>query len=138
METGLNIVFNFLSAIFGAFSFLLLIPSLKILFGTQALVVNRPEMDFSISSFEQLFNYYISQVIIRYSHEKALIFVGIFIIVTVFLKVGFYYLGNYMIVVIRNGVVRDMRSKIYKKVLRLQLGFFSDERKGDIMSRMTE
>ena len=132
-----NIIFNFLSAIFGAFSFLLLIPSLKILFGTQELVVNKPEMDFSISSFEQIFNYYISQVIIEYSHEKALIFVGIFIIITVFLKVGFYYLGNYVIVVIRNGVVRDIRSKIYRKVLRLQLGFFSDERKGDIMARMT-
>ena len=132
-----NIIFNFLSAIFGAFSFLLLIPSLKILFGTQELVVAKPVVELNISSLEQLFNYYISQVIIKYSQENALIFVGIFIIITVFLKVGFYYLGNYMIVVIRNGVVRDIRSKIYKKVLRLQLGFFSDERKGDIMSRMT-
>ncbi|HZH71610.1 MAG TPA: ABC transporter ATP-binding protein [Mariniphaga sp.] len=132
-----NIIFNFLSAIFGAFSFLLLIPSLKILFGTQELVVAKPVVELNISSLEQLFNYYISQVIIKYSQENALIFVGIFIIITVFLKVGFYYLGNYMIVVIRNGVVRDIRSKIYRKVLRLQLGFFSDERKGDIMSRMT-
>lgn len=132
-----NIVFNFLSAIFGAFSFLLLIPSLKILFGTQELIAAKPEMDFSISSFESYFNYYISQVILEYSHEKALIFIGIFIIITVFLKVGFYYLGTYMIVVIRNGVVRDIRSKIYRKILRLQLGFFSDERKGDIMARMT-
>ena len=132
-----NVVFNFLSAIFGAFSFLLLIPSLKILFGTQELVVVKPEMDYSISSFENYFNYYISQVILEYSHEKALIFIGAFIIITVFLKVGFYYLGNYMIVVIRNGVVRDIRSKIYRKILRLQLGFFSDERKGDIMARMT-
>jgi ATP-binding cassette, subfamily B, bacterial MsbA len=86
---------------------------------------------------EHYFNYYISQVILEYSHEKALIFIGIFIIITVFLKVGFYYLANYMIVIIRNGVVRDIRSKIYRKVLRLQLGFFSDERKGDIMARMT-
>ncbi len=132
-----NIVFNFLSAVFGAFSFLLLIPSLKILFGTQELVVNKPEISFSISSLEHYFNYYISQVIIEYSHEKALIFIGIFIIITVFMKTGFYYLGNYMVVVIRNGVVRDIRSKIYRKILRLQLGFFSDERKGDIMARMT-
>ncbi len=132
-----NITFNFFSAIFGAFSFLLLIPSLKILFGTQELVQAKPEMDFSISSVEDYFNYYISQVILEYSHEKALIFVGIFIIITVFLKVGFYYLANYMIVIIRNGVVRDIRSKIYRKILRLQLGFFSEERKGDIMARMT-
>ncbi len=132
-----NIVFNFLSAIFGAFSFLLLIPSLKILFGTQELVEVKPEMEISISSFEEYFNYYISQVIIEYSHEKALIFVGVFIIITVFFKSGFYYLANYMIVIIRNGVVRDIRSKIYRKILRLQLGFFSEERKGDIMARMT-
>jgi subfamily B ATP-binding cassette protein MsbA len=76
-------------------------------------------------------------VIEQYSHEKALIFIGIFIVITVFLKVGFYYLANYMIVVIRNGVVRDIRSRIYRKILKLQLGFFSDERKGDIMARMT-
>ncbi len=132
-----NIVFNFLSAIFGAFSFLLLIPSLQILFGTQELVTAKPEFNFSISSFSEYSNYLISQVIIQYSHEKALVFIGIFIIITVFLKVGFQYLANFMIVVIRNGVVRDIRSKIYRKILKLQLGFFSDERKGDIMARMT-
>jgi len=132
-----NIVYNFLSAIFGAFSFLLLIPSLQILFGTQELVSVKPEMDFSLSSFADYANYLISQVIIRYGSEKALVFIGIFIILTVFLKVGFYYLGNYIIVLIRNGVVRDIRSQIYRKILGLPLGFFSDERKGDIMARMT-
>lgn len=132
-----NIVFNFLSAVFGAFSFLLLIPSLKILFGTQELVLNKPEVGLSVSSFTEYSNYLISRVIEQYSHEQALIFIGIFIVITVFLKVGFYYLANFMIVVIRNGVVRDIRSKIYRKILKLQLGFFSDERKGDIMARMT-
>jgi subfamily B ATP-binding cassette protein MsbA len=136
-KLGWNIIANFLSAVFGAFSFLLLIPSLKILFGTQELVTTRPEWDFSVSSVTELVNYLISQVIIKYSQERALVYIGIFIIVTVFLKVGFYYLANFMIVVIRNGVVRDIRSKIYKKILKLQLGFFSDERKGDIMARMT-
>ncbi|SHI88022.1 ATP-binding cassette, subfamily B, MsbA [Tangfeifania diversioriginum] len=132
-----NIIFNFLSAIFGAFSFLLLIPSLKILFGTQELVTQKPEVGLNVSAFSEYSNYLISKVILQYSHEKALVFIGIFIIITVLLKVGFYYLANYMIVLIRNGVVRDIRSKIYRKVLKLQLGFFSDERKGDIMARMT-
>ncbi|MBW6535806.1 MAG: ABC transporter ATP-binding protein/permease [Mariniphaga sp.] len=132
-----NIVFNFLSAVFGAFSFLLLIPSLKILFGTQELVLQKPDVGLSVSSFTEYSNYLISRVIEQSSHEKALIFIGVFIVITVFLKVGFYYLANYMIVVIRNGVVRDIRSKIYRKILKLQLGFFSDERKGDIMARMT-
>ncbi|MCA1761346.1 MAG: ABC transporter ATP-binding protein, partial [Bacteroidales bacterium] len=94
-----NIVFNFLSAIFGAFSFLLLIPSLKILFGTQELMLNKPDVDLSVSSFTEYSNYLISRVIDQYSYEQALIFIGIFIVITVFLKVGFYYLANYMIVV---------------------------------------
>ncbi len=132
-----NVLFNFLSAIFGAFSFLLLIPSLQILFGTQELTLVKPELSYSISAISEYVNYLISLVIVQYSHEKALIFIGIFIIITVFLKTGFYYLANYMIVFIRNGVVRDIRSIVYRKVLKLQLGFFSDERKGDIMARMT-
>ena len=132
-----NIFHNLLSAIFGAFSFLLLIPSLKILFKTQELVTVRPDLHFNISSITEYSNYLISKVIINYSHEKALVFIGIFIVITVLLKVAFYYLANYMLVLIRNGVVRDIRSKIYRKVLELQLGFFSDERKGDIIARMT-
>src|SRR6056297_742736 len=132
-----NVIANFLSAVFGAFSFLLLIPSLKILFGTQELVPQKPEVGLNISAFTEYTNYLISQAIAKYSPEQALVFIGLFIIITVFLKVGFYYLANYMIVLIRNGVVRDIRSKIYRKILKLQLGFFSDERKGDIMARMT-
>ncbi len=132
-----NIIFNLLSAVFGAFSFLLLIPSLKILFKTQELVTTRPELHYNISSLTEYSNYLISKIIIASSHEKALVFIGIFIVITVLLKVAFYYLANYMLVLIRNGVVRDIRSKIYRKVLKLQLGFFSDERKGDIIARMT-
>ena len=133
----LNIVYNFLSAVFGAFSFLLLIPSLQILFGTQELILTKPDFQLTISSLTENANYYISFIIQKYNYEKALIFIGLFIVVTVFLKVAFYYLANYMIVVIRNGVVRDIRSLIYRKILQLPLGFFSDERKGDIMARMT-
>ncbi len=132
-----NIIFNFLSAIFGAFSFLLLIPSLQILFGTQEPIMVKPELTYTISSLTEYGNYLISQIIQKFSHEKALIFIGIFIVITVFLKTGFYYLANYMIVAIRNGVVRDIRSKIYRKILKLPLSFFSDERKGDIIARMT-
>ncbi len=97
----------------------------------------KPELTFTISSLTEYGNYLISRVIEIYSHERALILVGLFIVLTVFLKTGFYYLANYMIVAIRNGVVRDIRSKIYRKILKLPLGFFSDERKGDIIARMT-
>lgn len=132
-----NFIFNLLSAVFGAFSFVLLIPSLQILFGTKELITQKPVLSLSIESLTNYGDYLISKVVINYSAERALIFIGLFIVITVFLKVGFYYLANFMIVIIRNGVVRDIRSKIYRKVLKLQLGFFSDERKGDIMARLT-
>lgn len=132
-----NIVFNILGAVFGAFSFLLLIPSLQILFGTREPVITKPELNFDVSSVTGYIDYLISRISIAYSPERALVYIGLFIVITVFLKVGFSYLANYMIVLIRNGVVRDIRSKIYRKILRLPLGFFSDERKGDIMARMT-
>jgi len=133
----LNIVYNVLSAIFGAFSFLLLIPSLQILFGTQELVLVKPELGLSINAIKEYVNYLISYIIQQHGHERALVFIGLFIIVNVFLKTGFYYLASYMIVSIRNGVVRDIRSLMYRKIIQLPLGFFSDEKKGDIMARMT-
>lgn len=132
-----NIVYNVLSALFGAFSFLLLIPSLQILFGTQEPVLAKPELHFSVNSITDYVNYLISYVIQQNGHESALIYIGIFIIINVFLKTGFYYLASYTIVAIRNGVVRDIRSLIYNKIIQLPLGFFNEERKGDIIARMT-
>lgn len=134
----LNIVFNFFGALFGAFSFAMLIPALGILFRTQELVTQRPNTgSFSIGNALDFFNYYISQVIISSGNERALIYIGTLIIVMVFLKVGFTYLASFIMVHIRNGVVRDIRSQMYQKILQLPLGFFSDERKGDIIARMT-
>jgi len=133
----LNVIYNALSAIFGAFSFLLIIPSLQILFGTQELVLDKPEFHFSVNAIKEYVNYSISYVIQQHGHERALILIGVFIIINVFLKTGFYYLASFAIVGIRNGVVRDIRSLIYDKIIQLPLGFFSDEKKGDIMARMT-
>jgi len=132
-----NFIFNLLSAIFGAFSFVLMKPTLEILFGTKELVLDKPVVSLNISSVTDYFNYYISQVIQQYSQERALIYVALFLILAVFFKTGFYYLANYFMVFIRNGVVRDIRTIIYKKVLDLPLGFYSEERKGDIMARIT-
>lgn len=132
-----NIFFNILSAIFGAFSFLLMKPSLEILFSTKELVLTKPEFQLDIASVTDSFNYYISNVINQHSYERALIFVGLFIIITVFFKTGFYYLANYILVFIRNGVVYDIRTLMYKKILKLPLGFYSEERKGDIIARIT-
>lgn len=136
-ELILNVFYNILSAVFGAFSFGLLIPALEILFGSKELVTNQVPWGFSLDSLLNNFNFYISKVIAQYGHERALVYIGFFIIIMVFLKVLFTYLSNYEMIEIRNGVVRDIRILIYKKILRLPLGYFSEERKGDIMARMT-
>ncbi len=133
----LNVFYNILSAIFGAFSFGLLIPALEILFGSKELVTEQVQWEFSLDSLLNNFNFYISKVIAQYGHERALVYIGFFIIIMVFLKVAFNYLSNYEMIEIRNGVVRDIRIMIYKKILRLPLGYFSEERKGDIIARMT-
>ncbi len=132
-----NIIFNILSAIFGVFSFILMKPTLEILFGQKELVFAKPELELSITSITETFNFYVSKIIEESSNERALIFVSVFFIIAVFFKTGFYYLANYILVFIRNGVVRDIRSKIYSKILKLPLGFYSEERKGDIMARIT-
>jgi ATP-binding cassette, subfamily B, bacterial MsbA len=132
-----NFIFNLLAAVFGAFSFGLLSPVLGILFETREYVRELMPFEFSVKVIENNLSYYITWIIDKYGQSTALIYIGLFIIITVLLKVGFTYLASYMMIGIRNGVVRDIRSKIYRKILSLPLGFFSDEKKGDIMARMT-
>ncbi|HKJ41180.1 MAG TPA: ABC transporter ATP-binding protein [Sunxiuqinia sp.] len=136
-KVALNFLFNLLSAIFTAFSFTLLAPVLGILFGTQEAVHKLMPYRMSADVIQNNLGYLITWVSDTYGKSSTLIYIGAFMILTVFLKVGFIYLASLMTVKIRNGVVRDIRSRIYRKMLELPLGFFTDERKGDIMARMT-
>lgn len=131
-----NIIFNIFGAIFGAFSFLALSPILGILFGTQNLVTDPVDFALNIESVKQFLYYKMSMIINNGGQFRALYLIGFFMIIMVFLKVGFTYLASFCMVPIRNGVVRDLRNKIYKKLMSLPLGFFSNERKGDIMARI--
>ncbi len=133
----LNFIFNLLAAIFGAFSFGLLTPVLGILFQTREEVHTLMPFEFSAKVIENNLSYLSTWIIETYGQSTALIYIGLFIILMVLLKVGFTYLASFMMIAIRNGVVRDIRSKIYRKMISLPLGFFNDERKGDIMARMT-
>ena len=133
----LNVLFNLLGAIFGAFQFAALIPVLGILFGTQPLVDKPDNWSFNFDNLSKNISYIISEVIQKSGRERALIYLGIFIIIMVVLKVGFTYLASFVMVPVRNGVVCDIRNKIYHKILSLPLGFFSEERKGDIIARTT-
>ena len=132
-----NFLYNLLGAVFGAFSFGLMIPALEILFKTKDIVTEKTTLEFSLESITANFNYYISRIMEKSGQERALIYIGIFIIITVLLKVGFTYLASFKMISIRNGVVRDIRSQIYHKILGLPLGYFTEEKKGDITSRMT-
>lgn len=132
-----NFVFNILAALFGAFQFVALDPILGVLFGTQKIIEKPAEWSFAVESIKNNVMYELSQIILKLGSEKALVYIGIFLIIMVFMKVTFSYLALSVMVPLRNGVVRDIRNQIYKKILDLPLGFFSEERKGDIIARMT-
>ncbi len=132
-----NIFFNFLHALFGGASFAMMAPVLGILFGTQEDVTTKVPWEFTIDALKHNFYYLITNVKSEYGASTALIIIGAILVFAVLLKTGFAYLAAYEMVYIRNGVVRDIRNLIYKKVLSLPLPFFSEEKKGDILARMT-
>ncbi len=137
LHAFINIFFNLLASVFSLFSLVLLIPFLGILFEQQEPVLTKPEFAYSSKVLLEYFYYYMSVVIIENTKIRALVFVSAFILTMIFLKNLFGYFANYFMAPLRNGIVKDIRNKIYKKVLNLHIGFFSEEKKGDIISRMT-
>jgi len=134
----LAFLFNLLGAIFGAFQFAALKPVLEVLFATQKEIIPKPaEWAFTVDSLRDNLMFQLNDIIQKFGAEKALIYIGVFLMIMVFLKVLFTYLALYVLVPLRNGVVRDIRNQIYLKILELPIGFFSEERKGDIIARMT-
>jgi len=133
----LNVLFNLLGAIFGAFQFAALIPVLSVLFGTESVVAKPANWSMDFTNLKNNVIYLVGEVIQNSGKERALIYLGLFIIVMVILKVGFTYFASFVMVPVRNGVVCDIRNQIYHKILLLPLGFFSEERKGDIIARTT-
>ena len=132
-----SIIFNILHAIFGTLSLAMLAPVLGILFGTQPDVTEKIPFSFDIESIKNILYYHITVVKNSYGPASTLIFVGFIAVLATALKTGFAYWAAYETIYIRNGVVRDIRQKIFRKILSLPLPFFSEERKGDIISRMT-
>ena len=133
----LNFLFNLLSALFTVFSMVLLSPILEILFGMSEDVNELVPWAANLDIIKNNLYYYVTLFKQANGPGLTLLFVGIFVIIATLLKVGFAYLGAFQAVYIRNGVVRDMREQIYSKMLKLALSFFSEERKGDIIARIT-
>jgi subfamily B ATP-binding cassette protein MsbA len=133
----LNFLFNLLSALFTVFSMVMISPILEILFGLSEDVNVLMPWAVNLDVLKNNLYYYVTVFKQANGPAMTLLFVGVFVIFATTLKVGFAYLGAFQAVYIRNGVVRDMRDQIYAKILKLALPFFSEERKGDIISRIT-
>ncbi len=136
-----SVVFNILSAILNIFSFMAIIPILQILFQTGDAETPRQLMEWSWDNLQEAFtnnaNYYIGKLIADIGPTTTLLVIGLFLALMTFLKTGAYFLSSATIIPIRTGVVRDIRNQLYKKITSLPLGFFSEERKGDIIARMS-
>ena len=138
---GWAILLNSLSAVFNVFSFTLLIPILYILFKTGENNKVYEYMEWGTAGFKDVainnFYYYVSQMIQDNGPTTALIFLGLFLALMTLFKTSCYFASSAVMIPLRTGVVRDIRIMVYAKVMRLPMGFFSEERKGDIIARMS-
>ena len=139
-----SVLFNIFSVLFSLASFAFFIPVLDILFNQTEVVVNTPEpltlnafLTFDMGLIKNSFYYQINDIINTYGQQQALLYISIAIVVLFFLKNLFRYLAMFFLAVVRNGVVKDLRNDLYYKILILPLSYSSEQRKGDIMARMT-
>ncbi|MBQ8452612.1 MAG: ABC transporter ATP-binding protein [Prevotella sp.] len=137
----LSVVFNILSAVLNIFSFATLVPMLNILFQTGETEKATELMSWDWNHVQEVLlnnmNYYVNVLIDTTGATTALLVIGIVLTFMTFLKTGAYFLSSATIIPIRTGVVRDIRNQLYKKITSLSMGFFSEERKGDIIARMS-
>jgi len=130
-----NIVFNFFSIVFGLFSFAMIMPFLRFLFGIEEEEAPKEDPSWFTQVYQDFINWF--KDIIGDDLQKGLLIVVGFVLVFTILKNVFRYLALFVLVPYRNNTVRDIRNDLYKKVMRLQLSYFTEERKGDIISRMS-
>ncbi|MCW3077515.1 MAG: antibiotic transporter ATP-binding protein [Bacteroidetes bacterium] len=141
--TALNILFNIFFAVFSAATLALIAPFLELLFKTNlfeiGVIVMKGPPPFSLSSefFKRAPNYYLALLIFGYQKSGALMIICVLVFALTLLKNACRYFAMYFVAPIRNGVVRDLRNRMYKKSLNLPLSYYSEEKKGDLMSRMT-
>ena len=122
----------------------MVVPLLGVLFGIQPIVTEKPELTLNPNDLIDGFYYQVSRLILNDAGEitidgqmSALVFICVFVIITFLLKNMFRYLALYTSAPLKNGVVRDIRNRIYRKVVNLPIAYFSEERKGDIIAKMT-
>nr|WP_311451294.1 ABC transporter ATP-binding protein [uncultured Porphyromonas sp.] len=145
---ALAVLFNILSALLNLVAFALVMPILNILFQIEARVttfIPWSSLDLTTQqgwadipkTISHNFSYIVSELITTKGASYTLVILGVYLILMTLLKVGAAYLGGFFLIPLRTGVVRDLRNILNRKILSLPLGFFSDERKGDVMARIT-
>ena len=136
-----SVVFNILAAILNIFSFAAIIPILQILFDTDGHATSTQLMPWDWDNLKDVLannaDYYVRELIAWTNPVTTLLLIGLILTFMTFLKTGAYFLASAAIIPMRTGVVRDIRNQLYKKITTLSLGFFSEERKGDIIARMS-
>ena len=136
---ALNIFFNILASVLTLFSFALIIPILEILFKLKQ--ASYTFMEWGSGSIKDVvinnFYYYITTIIDEKGAGFALLILGVFLMVMTFFKTAATYLSSYFMIPLRSGIVRDIRNYVYEKVVSLPIGFFTSEKKGDVMARMS-
>ena len=142
-QMGLNILFNLLSTLLSLFSFAAIIPILRILFGLNTVEVERVAvadvqgLQETIAALRTNMYCLLNEQIALHGAGYVLLLLGLFLVVMTGLKCLCAWLANYFMVPIRTGVLRDLRQQLYDKVLSLPMGYFTQSRRGDIISRMT-
>src|SRR5664279_2753518 len=132
-----NIIYNILSALFALLTFTLVKPFLTVLFSSEAIVANPGPFHLTSAYIEAFSKYYLSVFIEKYGKSGALTLVVLIVIGASLFKNAFIFLANNCMAFIRSSTVRDLRRKLYDKILRLPLSFFTDARKGDVMTRIS-
>jgi subfamily B ATP-binding cassette protein MsbA len=132
-----NILYNILSAVFALFTFTLIKPFLTVLFGRVGTVADPGPFQLNSEYIKTFTNYLLSVFIDKYGQAGALLLAVMVVTIASLLKNGFIFLANNCMALIRSSTVRDLRKMLYNKILRLPLSFFTDARKGDVMTRIS-
>ncbi|MEZ5082666.1 MAG: ABC transporter ATP-binding protein [Bacteroidales bacterium] len=133
----INIVCNLLVIAFSLVSFIMLPPFLNLLFGMVEPIQEKPDLQFSSESVMNFLNYYLSRIIESQGHTQALVLICIFLFGMFFFRNLFRFLAMFALAKVRIGAVKDIRNSIYKKLLILPLAYYSGQKKGDIIARIT-
>ena len=137
----MTVSFNILSAVLNIFSFAAIIPILQIIFKTEKAAAAPQLMAWNWDNMKEVaannMDYYVNALIADIGPTTTLLVLGLFLVTMTFLKTGAYFLSSATVIPIRTGIVRDIRNQLYRKITSLPIGFFSEERKGDIIARMS-